>query len=104
MSQMMQKLEALGNQKNVVLTVQPTAYEAIEFLYQVVGQQKGHFQSYEKELFWESIEIKYDTPKDVVKEISSAHHKYLCDIIEHRPAELKRYQKTMARYKDYLVS
>lgn len=97
-------LESLGTQKNVKLVVQPCPYEAIEFLYQISDELVGHHRSMEKEVFWEAMELKYNTPKKIMEKIAAAHHQYLTSILEQRIHDVKKNAKLLTDYAPYFIS
>ena len=94
----MREIEALGNQKNVTLTVQPCPFEGIEFLYRVSKDLIGHFLSLEKDVFWEALELKQKVSEKVKGEIASSHLDYLVSILEQNPEGVK---KGIIRLKGY---
>ena len=95
------EMERLGGQRNVNLIVQPCPYEGIEFLCQVSGDLVGHQVSMEKELFWHTVELKEDTPRHILSELSGHHHAYLCAILEQKPKLVQREKQALGRYSKY---
>jgi hypothetical protein len=82
-------LEALSNQKNVRLIVQPTSFEAITFLYQIEDEILGHFESIEDMMFWKAIEIRKTEDPSVLEKIGSTYHEYIVSILEHNIDAIK---------------
>lgn len=97
------EFEALGRNRNLKLVVQPCPYEGIEFLYRVGDGLIGHYVSLEKDLFWEAIEIKKDTPKQVQDEISAHHLNYLVAILEQDPIKVKREVLKLKELEEHFV-
>jgi hypothetical protein len=88
-------LEKLGESKNIKLTIQPCHYEAIEFLYHISDKLSGHFRSLERDVFWEALELKKNTPEEVVDIISSYHYEYLCAILKQDINQIKILSKNL---------
>jgi len=97
------QLEALGNQKNVKLVVQPCPYEGVEFLYRVSDGLIGHFISMEKDVFWEAIEFKPGSDNSIVDKVAEHHVNYLTAILEQDPTKVKEEAIKLKEYEEYLV-
>ncbi len=82
-------LEALSNQKNVKLIVQPCSFEAIAFLYQIENDILGHFESSEDMIFWKAIEAKKPEDSEILTKIANSHHEYIVAILEHNITTIK---------------
>lgn len=95
------ELENLSNQKNVRLVVQLCPYEGIEFLYRIVDTLNGHYHSIDKELFWEAIEIKSDTTKEIRDNMAEAHHLILCGLLEQDEEKVKLFVKRLNEFSLY---
>lgn len=94
-ARMRNDLESLGNQKNVKIVVQPSPYEAIEFLYQVdLDFANGHI-SQEKEFFWHALELDRTTPSKVLEDISDHHHSFLVSILENNTSKVEKERKAL---------
>ena len=88
-------LEALGNQRNVKLVVQPCPYEGIEFLYQVdVNFPNGHL-SQEKEFFWHALEFKRNVAADILDKASKHHHSFLVSILQNDTKKVQKERKEL---------
>ncbi len=88
-------LTKLGKSKNIKLTIQPCHYEAIEFLYHISNQLSGHFKSLERDVFWEALELKKNTPEEVIDIISNYHYEYLCAILKQDINQIKILSKNL---------
>jgi hypothetical protein len=97
------QLERLNNQRNVKLIVQPTPFEGIEFLYRI-DEPGGNHRSLEKDLFWEAIELKPDTPQETLELIADSQHQRLCAILEQKPETVKKYSALLSQKSEYIIS
>jgi len=45
--------------------------------------------SVEKDFFWQSMELKLDTPPETVDKIVGHQHEYLCAILDQNPSKVE---------------
>ncbi|MFH1018039.1 MAG: hypothetical protein V1798_07645 [Pseudomonadota bacterium] len=95
-------LEELGSRPNVRLVVQPSPFEAIEFLYRVAHQIFGHKVSMDKDLFWHALVFKKDADAEKLEQVSAHHYQYLCGILEQDPKKVEREGKVLQSLADAL--
>ncbi|MEZ4820084.1 MAG: hypothetical protein R3A45_09395 [Bdellovibrionota bacterium] len=87
--------ETWGNQKNIKLVVQPCPFEAVEFLYRIDFDIKGHANSFEKTYFWQALTLPRSISDAQVEKIAGIHHAYLVSIIENETKHVKAYAKEL---------
>ncbi|MEZ4704765.1 MAG: hypothetical protein R3A11_06205 [Bdellovibrionota bacterium] len=92
-----QEIEALGNQKNLHLVVQPCPYEGIEFLYRVDFDVKQAFQSAHKDFFWQAIPLPTSIPSPALEEISNIHYQFLLSILQGQAVQVKLQRKALSQ-------
>jgi hypothetical protein len=103
LERMRKDVERLGAQKNVHLTVQPCGYEAVEFLTRIAHQLIGHESNVEKELFWQALVLKSETPTDVWKRIAEHQYQYLCAILEQNAKVVEKEGKVLQSLSEYYL-
>ena len=96
-------LEALGAQKNVRLVVQPCPYEGVEFLSRIGHELVGHQTSVEKDLFWQAMVLKTETPEAMWTKISEHQHNYLCAILEQNAKVVEKEGKVLQSLSEYYL-
>ena len=76
------KIEALGNQRNVSMVVQPCPYEGIEFLYRIDQDLLAHISEYDESMLWKVLVLSGQVGADVLKKIVDSYHAYFCAVLE----------------------
>jgi hypothetical protein len=72
----------LGQQRNVMLVVQPCPFEAIEFLFRVNFDFPNGHTSLETDFFWHALEFPASLPSPALEKISQQHYAYLVAIVQ----------------------
>lgn len=90
-----QKITQLGNQKNMLLVVQPCPFEAVEFLYRIDFDIQGHVNSQHEHYFWQSLELPKMVEDNLWKKISEVHHGYLISILQNQTDEVFAFANTL---------
>ena len=96
-------LEKLGSQRNVRLVVQPCPYEAVAFLFGIDDDLIGHLRSLEKDLYWKSLALRADTPKEVVLDLTEKYHEYFCAILEQDNQRVQERTLQLNQYSEHFA-
>lgn len=97
------QLEQLGNQRNVTMIVQPTVYEAIEFLYRVDADLLSHVSGYDHHVYCKALSLQANTAKSTIDAIAQCYYAYFTAVIEQNEAEVRQQAVALEGYRTYFA-